>query len=46
MNKKIADCMVISEKTRSKIDLVENSRKSLMSAAFAVGCEGGAPTGI
>lgn len=46
MNRKIADCVVISEKTRSKIDLVENSRKSSMSAAFTVECEGGAPTEI
>jgi len=46
MNRKIADCMVISEKTRSKIDLVENSRKSSRSTAFAVEREGGAPTEI
>jgi len=46
MNRKTADCVVFSEKTRSKIDLVENSRKSLMSAVFAVECEGGAPTEI
>lgn len=46
MNRKIADCVVISEKARSKIDLVENSRKSLMSAVFAVECERGEPTEI